>query len=88
MLGLLMPLSYNATGALKQAIERDFGSLDKLKEQFNKTTAAVQGSGWGWLGYSPSTQKLESERLLQRNTRLGIALLTRGPSWPCIASQL
>ncbi|PWN97113.1 putative manganese superoxide dismutase precursor [Tilletiopsis washingtonensis] len=46
-------------GPLKQAIERDFGSLDKLKESFNKQTAAVQGSGWGWLGYSATTQKLE-----------------------------
>ena len=46
-------------GALKSAIEKDFGSVDKLKEHFNKTTAAVQGSGWGWLGYSPLTQKLE-----------------------------
>ncbi len=46
-------------GALKSAIEKDFGSVDKFKEHFNKTTAAVQGSGWGWLGYSPTTQKLE-----------------------------
>lgn len=46
-------------GPLKQAIEKDFGSVDKLKENFNKQTAAVQGSGWGWLGYSPVTQKLE-----------------------------
>ncbi|PWN87503.1 putative manganese superoxide dismutase precursor [Acaromyces ingoldii] len=46
-------------GALKQAIDKDFGGLDKLKEHFNKTTAAIQGSGWGWVGYNPLNQRLE-----------------------------
>ncbi|KIY71333.1 superoxide dismutase [Mn], mitochondrial [Cylindrobasidium torrendii FP15055 ss-10] len=46
-------------GPLKTAIEADFGSLDALKKEFNTKTAAVQGSGWGWLGYNPSTKKLE-----------------------------
>lgn len=36
-------------GALKQRIERDFGSYEKFKEQF-KTAATTQfGSGWAWL---------------------------------------
>lgn len=60
---LYPPLS--TPGNLKQAIDRDFGSLDKFKEHFNKTTAAVQGSGWGWLGFSPTTSKLEGEFLLR-----------------------
>ncbi|TCD62744.1 hypothetical protein EIP91_006442 [Steccherinum ochraceum] len=46
-------------GPLKQAIERDFGSLEELKKQLNSTTAAIQGSGWGWLGYNQTTKKLE-----------------------------
>jgi Fe-Mn family superoxide dismutase len=48
-----------STGPLKQAIERDFGSLDKLKEHFNKTSTALQGSGYGWVGYNPSNQRIE-----------------------------
>lgn len=36
-------------GALKSAIEKQFGSIEKFKTQFNTKTAAVQGSGWGWL---------------------------------------
>jgi len=48
-----------APGPLKDAIESDFGSLDNLKKEMNAKTAAIQGSGWGWLGYSPSTKKLE-----------------------------
>ncbi|EDR00921.1 mitochondrial manganese superoxide dismutase [Laccaria bicolor S238N-H82] len=46
-------------GPLKQAIERDFGSLDNLKKQFNEATLGIQGSGWGWLGLNPTTNRLE-----------------------------
>ncbi|KAL0946420.1 hypothetical protein HGRIS_012643 [Hohenbuehelia grisea] len=46
-------------GPLKKAIERDFGSVDAFKKKFNATTAAIQGSGWGWLGFNPTTEKLE-----------------------------
>ena len=33
-------------GVLAEAVDRDFGSLDKLKEAFNKAGAGVFGSGW------------------------------------------
>ncbi|KAI5119687.1 hypothetical protein M0805_003574 [Coniferiporia weirii] len=46
-------------GPLKEAIEKDFGTVDKFKHEMNTKTAAIQGSGWGWLGYNPSTKKLE-----------------------------
>ncbi|EJD36217.1 manganese superoxide dismutase [Auricularia subglabra TFB-10046 SS5] len=46
-------------GPLKQAIDRDFGSLDKLKTDLNAAAAAVQGSGWGWLVYNTKTGKTE-----------------------------
>jgi superoxide dismutase len=36
-------------GPLKKAIERDFGSVEEFKKKFNAVTAAIQGSGWGWL---------------------------------------
>lgn len=36
-------------GKLKEFIERDFGSLEELKKKLNAQTAAIQGSGWGWL---------------------------------------
>ncbi|KAH7882106.1 manganese superoxide dismutase [Phlebopus sp. FC_14] len=48
-----------ADGPLKKALERDFGSVEDFKKKFNTTTAAIQGSGWGWLGYNPTTKKLE-----------------------------
>ncbi|KAF8336999.1 superoxide dismutase [Mn], mitochondrial [Cantharellus anzutake] len=46
-------------GPLKDAIDRDFGGLQNLQKEFNATTAGIQGSGWGWLGYNAKTQRLE-----------------------------
>jgi len=37
------------SGKLAQAIDRDFGGLDALKEQFNTKGAGQFGSGWAWL---------------------------------------
>ena len=36
-------------GPLKEAILKAFGTVDAFKGDFNTTTAAIQGSGWGWL---------------------------------------
>lgn len=35
--------------ALREAIDRDFGSLEKMKEELNKAAMAQFGSGWAWL---------------------------------------
>ncbi len=37
------------TGDLADAIKRDFGSFDKLKEDFSQAAATQFGSGWAWL---------------------------------------
>ncbi len=37
-------------GALLAQIEKQFGSVDKLKEELNALSASQFGSGWGWLG--------------------------------------
>ncbi|MDD2549686.1 MAG: superoxide dismutase [Bacteroidales bacterium] len=36
-------------GKLAEAIERDFGSFAKFKEDFSKAAATLFGSGWAWL---------------------------------------
>jgi Fe-Mn family superoxide dismutase len=36
-------------GELKDAIVRDFGSVDAFKEAFSKAAATRFGSGWAWL---------------------------------------
>lgn len=35
--------------ALKDAIDKEFGSFDAFKEQFTKAAATLFGSGWAWL---------------------------------------
>jgi superoxide dismutase, Fe-Mn family len=46
------------SGELKTLIDSQYGSLDKLIATMSTSTVAVQGSGWGWLGYDKTNQKL------------------------------
>uniref|UniRef100_A0A3Q1CFZ0 Superoxide dismutase n=1 Tax=Amphiprion ocellaris TaxID=80972 RepID=A0A3Q1CFZ0_AMPOC len=45
-------------GELMEAIKRDFGSFQKMQEKMSATAVAVQGSGWGWLGYEKESGRL------------------------------
>lgn len=47
------------TGELAQAIKQRFGSLETLIEKMSTWTGAIQGSGWGWLGYCKDLKTLE-----------------------------
>ena len=47
------------SGPIADAINTSFGSFAAFKEKFSSTTALIQGSGWGWLVYNPSTNKVE-----------------------------
>ncbi|CAJ0759967.1 3288_t:CDS:2 [Entrophospora sp. SA101] len=46
-------------GALLSAIQKEFGTLEDFISKFNGTTAAIQGSGWGWLGYNKANKRLD-----------------------------
>ncbi|GMI20881.1 hypothetical protein TrCOL_g5757 [Triparma columacea] len=57
---LCPPSAYAApAGKLLSEIESAFGSFDAMKSEMSAKTVAVQGSGWGWLGYNTATKKLE-----------------------------
>jgi len=45
-------------GKLLQEIQKEFGSLDRLIELLSAMTVAIQGSGWGWLGYDKTLRRL------------------------------
>jgi Fe-Mn family superoxide dismutase len=47
------------SGDLADLIKRDFGSFDNMKSRLSASTVAVQGSGWGWLGYNKTAKRLE-----------------------------
>lgn len=42
------------SGAIAEAITRDFGSFDAFKEEFQKKGATLFGSGWVWLSADAS----------------------------------
>lgn len=46
-------------GALLKAIETEFGSFADFQGFFNLHTGAIQGSGWGWLGYNPVGKRVQ-----------------------------
>jgi len=46
------------TGALADAINRDFGSFDAFKAQLTQASSTVMGSGWGALVYEPMSKSL------------------------------
>lgn len=46
-------------GTVADEIKKSFGSFATFKEQFSSQTAAIQGSGWGWLVYNPKSSKVE-----------------------------
>eukprot|EP00050_Salpingoeca_kvevrii_P003747 m.232419 g.232419 ORF g.232419 m.232419 type:complete len:315 (+) comp10875_c0_seq68:911-1855(+) len=44
---------------LKKAITDVFGSMEQFQSKMSAQTAAVQGSGWGWLGYNKNSKRVE-----------------------------
>ncbi|CAK1586790.1 unnamed protein product [Parnassius mnemosyne] len=55
----LSPKTSKPTDLLVKAIEKDFGSLENMKNQLATASVGVQGSGWGWLSYNKQMKKLQ-----------------------------
>jgi Fe-Mn family superoxide dismutase len=47
------------SGELAKAIDAEFGSLQSFVDKFSAKTVAIQGSGWGWLGFNKASGRLE-----------------------------
>ena len=45
----LSPKGGEPAGALADAINKSFGSIDEFKQKFSQTAITTFGSGWGWL---------------------------------------
>lgn len=68
-------------GDLLAAIVRDFGSFEKMKNDLVASSVAVQGSGWGWLGYDSVSKQLKiaacaNQDPLKATTGLSISLFS------------
>jgi superoxide dismutase, Fe-Mn family len=48
-----------ANGKLKDQIAKDFSSFEAFMEQMSSKAIAIQGSGWGWLGFNKANKCLE-----------------------------
>lgn len=48
-----------ATGKIAEAINNTFGSFSAFKDKFTTSTVAIQGSGWGWLVFDPSSNRVD-----------------------------
>lgn len=70
-------------GAIQEAIDRDFGSLDAFKAQFTAAALGIQGSGWAVLGYEPLSKRLAIFQLFdqQSNVPAGIVPLLMLDMW-------
>ena len=53
----------DANSPLGQALQQSFGGTDKFIDLFNAQTAAIQGSGWGWLLYDTQAKSLRYQAL-------------------------
>lgn len=47
------------SGELATAIKKEFNTFQDFVEKFTTKTVAIQGSGWGWLGYCKEKKILE-----------------------------
>ena len=68
------PYKGEPTGALAEAIARDFGSFETFKSEFQKAGATLFGSGWVWLsadaeGKLVITQETNAANPVQRGLK-------------------
>lgn len=61
-------------GDLKDAIDRDFGSFEKFKEEFKKCGVGIFGSGWAWL-VSDKDGNLEVISTKDQSTPISLGLI-------------
>jgi Fe-Mn family superoxide dismutase len=50
------------SGELAERINRDFGSVDAMREQFSEALTTLFGSGWVWLALDPSGKLVVDSR--------------------------
>jgi len=66
------------TGALATAINKDFGSFDKFKEEFTKAATTRFGSGWAWLSVDKAGKLFISSTPNQDNPLMDLPGIVRG----------
>ncbi len=60
------------TGAIAEAIDRDFGSFEAFKKQFSGVATGLQGSGWAVLGYDHIAGRLIIQQLTDQQGNVSV----------------
>jgi Fe-Mn family superoxide dismutase len=55
------------SGKLLEVINRDFGSFDRFKTEFNQTAISVEGSGWAVVNVCPHSASLVISQVEKHN---------------------
>jgi Fe-Mn family superoxide dismutase len=58
------------SGALGEAIARDFGSFERFQQQMIEVAATVTGSGWAALVYEPLVQRLGTTQIHDHQSQI------------------
>ncbi|ORY87437.1 manganese superoxide dismutase [Leucosporidium creatinivorum] len=69
------------SGPLADAVKSDFGSLDNLKKSINAAALGIQGSGWAWLAYNPTSKRIEAASTPNQDPLLGLTPLLGIDLW-------
>ena len=74
---------HEAGDELAEQLQRDFGSLDRFKAQFNAAANSVQGSGWALASWEPTAGRIiiEQVRDHQHNHVQGAVPLLTFDAW-------
>ena len=52
---------------LRQAIVKQWGSVENFQTDFTGQTGGIKGSGWGWLALDPTTKNLSIEQSVNQD---------------------
>lgn len=58
------------SGALGEAITRDFGSFEKFRKQLTAAASTIMGSGWGALVWEPVGKRLVTAQIYDHQSNL------------------
>ena len=62
----------NPTGAIAEAIDRDFGSFEGFKKQFSAVANGLQGSGWAVAGYDHIAGRLIIQQMTDQQGNISV----------------
>lgn len=66
----LTPKETKPEGELLEAINKNFGSLDRFKKEFSDAANSVEGSGWAALAYCFKTKKMLLMQIEKHNQNM------------------